>query len=117
MQPTANPNRQNLGIITIKDDRHTRRTSVNLRLFFGWPSRGGIIVLEHVQNFESFFFSPLHEPENPVESFGLRCRFVPRTKARVEFQGEGPRGMTRALHSYHHVRQRKPLRTSLPRSR
>ena len=50
MQSTANPNRRNLGVITIKDTRHTRRTVFGEFhvILFGWPSRGGIIVLEPV---------------------------------------------------------------------
>lgn len=50
MQSTANPNRQRLDAIAIKDDRHTRRTVFGdfQVILFGWPSRGGVIVLEHV---------------------------------------------------------------------
>ena len=49
MQSTVKPSRQNLGVITVRDNRHTRRTTFGdfEVTLLGWPSRGGVIVLEH----------------------------------------------------------------------
>lgn len=49
MQSTRKLSRQHLGVITLKDIRYTRRTTFGdfEVTLLGWPSRGGVIVLEH----------------------------------------------------------------------
>jgi hypothetical protein len=50
MPSTEDPSRRYLCVRTVQDTRHTRRTTFGdfQVTLWGWPSRGGVIVLEHV---------------------------------------------------------------------
>ena len=67
MLSTEESNRRKLCAITVKDIRHTRRTTFGdfKVTLWGWPSRGGVIVLERAMapDFEFLGLIQTNPPE------------------------------------------------------